>query len=196
MLEKEQLIYNLTLYVVRRVVRDFAWLERQGVPLVPVSVNLSRTDFVKTDMVSEITRIVDDAGYSHRLLNIEITESAFSEDQGRLKAEVDRFRAAGFAGGMDDFGSEYSTLNLLERLNFDLIKVDMQFMRNFTTGGKNAIILSDIIGMCRRLGITTLVEGVETEEQYTVLRQLGTDKLQGYLFSRPVELSELVCVPH
>ena len=191
-LEKEHLIYKLTLYVVKRIVRDFAWLEKQGIPLVPVSVNLSRTDFFETDMVSEIARIMDDAGYSHRLLDIEITESAFAQDQGRLKEEVDRFRALGFAVWMDDFGSEYSTLSLLENLNFDLIKVDMQFMRNFTTGGKNAIILSDIIGMCRRLGITTLVEGVETEEQYEILRQLGTDKLQGYLFSRPAELDELV----
>lgn len=195
-LENEHLIYKLTLYVVKRIMRDFAWLELQGIPLVPVSVNVSRTDFFEADMVNEIARIMDDAGYSHRLLDIEITESAFAQDQGRLKEKVDRFRAMGFAVWMDDFGSEYSTLSLLENLNFDLIKVDMQFMRNFATGGRNASILSDIIGMCRRLGITTLVEGVETEEQFNILRQLGTDKLQGYLFSRPAELEELVGSMH
>ena len=171
--------------------RDFRRLEKNGIPLVPVSVNLSRNDFFECDIVEEIRAIVDESGYSRRLLNIEITESAFADDQGLLKSEVDRFRALGFAVWMDDFGSEYSTLNLLEHLNFDLIKIDMQFMRNFTSESKNAIILADIVGMCRRLGITTLVEGVETQEQYEALKQFGTDKLQGYLFSRPKSLDDL-----
>lgn len=190
-LESERLIYKLTLCVVRRVLQDFRQLEKKGVPLVPVSVNLSRNDFFECDIVHEICSLVDESGYPRRMLSIEITESAFAEDQGRLKTEIDRLRSLGFPVWMDDFGSEYSTLNILEDLNFDLIKVDMQFMRNFTGTGRNAIILGDIIGMCRRLGVTTLVEGVETQEQYDLLRQLGTDKLQGYLFSRPSTLKEL-----
>ncbi len=190
-LERERIIYKLTLCMVRRIMRDFRRLEKNDIPLVPVSVNLSRNDFFECDIVEEIRAIVDESGYSRRLLNIEITESAFADDQGLLKSEVDRFRALGFAVWMDDFGSEYSTLNLLEHLNFDLIKIDMQFMRNFTSESKNAIILADIVGMCRRLGITTLVEGVETQEQYEALKQFGTDKLQGYLFSRPRSLDDL-----
>lgn len=190
-LERERIIYKLSLYVIRRILHDFKVLEERGIPLVPVSVNLSRHDFVECDIVDEICTLVDESGYPRRLLCIEITESAFAEDQGMLKAEVDRLRSLGFAVWMDDFGSEYSTLNLLENLNFDLIKVDMQFMRNFTGTGRNAIILADIVGMCRRLGITTLVEGIETQEQYDMLRQLGTDKLQGYLFSRPCPLDDL-----
>ena len=190
-LESERLIYKLTLCVVRQILQDFRKLEEKKIPLVPVSVNLSRNDFFECDIVDEICSLVDKAGYPHRMLSIEITESAFAEDQGRLKSEIDRLRSLGFPVWMDDFGSEYSTLNILEDLNFDLIKVDMQFMRNFTGTGRNAIILGDIIGMCRRLGVTTLVEGVETQEQYDLLRQLGTDKLQGYLFSRPSTLKEL-----
>ncbi len=190
-LERERIIYKLSLYVIRRILHDFKVLEERGIPLAPVSVNLSRHDFVECDIVDEICTLVDESGYPRRLLCIEITESAFAEDQGMLKAEVDRLRSLGFAVWMDDFGSEYSTLNLLENLNFDLIKVDMQFMRNFTGTGRNAIILADIVGMCRRLGITTLVEGIETQEQYDMLRQLGTDKLQGYLFSRPCPLDDL-----
>lgn len=190
-LERERVIYKLTLFVVKRVLKDFKILEERGIPLVPVSINLSRTDFVECDIVEEICKLVDDSGYPRKLLDIEITESAFADDQGMLKEEVDRLRSLGFSVWMDDFGSEYSTLNLLENLNFDVIKVDMQFMRNFTGEGRNAIILSDILGMCRRLGITTLVEGVETQEQYDLLQQLGTDKLQGYLFSRPSTLNEL-----
>ena len=190
-LERERIVYKLTLCMVSQILRDFGRLEQDGVPLVPVSVNLSRHDFFECDIVEEIRALVDESGYSRHLLNIEITESAFADDQGILKNEVDRFRSLGFAVWMDDFGSEYSTLNLLEHLNFDLIKIDMQFMRNFTSEGKNAIILADIVGMCRRLGVTTLVEGVETQEQYEILRQFGTDKLQGYLFSRPKSLDEL-----
>ena len=190
-LERERIIYKLTLHIARQIMRDLKRLERHGVPLVPVSINLSRNDFFECDLAEEIRTIVDESGYSRRMLNLEITESAFAEDQGLLKNEVDRLRSMGFAVWMDDFGSEYSTLNLLENLNFDLIKVDMQFMRNFDGTGKNAIILADIIGMCRRLGITTLVEGVETKEQYQILQSLGTDKLQGYLFSKPCSLDDL-----
>ena len=119
------------------------------------------------------------------MLKIEITESAFIENQELLKREVARFRSNGFEVWMDDFGSEYSTLNLLEELDFDLIKIDMKFMKNFSDSGKNYIIISDIIDMARRMGITTLIEGVETWEHFNILQALGCEKMQGYLFNRP-----------
>ncbi len=191
-LEEEWLVYKLSLHVVRQVLRDFRMLEGEGLPLVPVSVNLSRRDFSECDMVREITALMDEAGYAHSLLNIEITESAFMENPELLQLEVDRFRANGFQVWMDDFGSEYSTLNLLNKLSFDLLKIDMQFMRDFSATSRNSIIVDDVIGMSKRLGIKTLVEGVETQEQYDALRRLGGEKLQGFYFARPMPLEAII----
>lgn len=191
-LERENLIYKLSLHVVRQILADFERLERMGIKPVPVSVNLSRSDFFEADMFEEISTLVDASGYSRDMLSIEITESAFVDSTEVLKREVDRFREGGFAVWMDDFGSEYSTLNLLQELDFDLVKIDMQFMQNFSATGRNGIIVSDVIDMCRRLGIQTLVEGIELPEQHSILRDMGSDKLQGYLFSPPRELDALV----
>lgn len=190
-LEKENLTYRLSLHVVRQVLEDFEKLRKSGIEPVPVSINLSRTDFYKCDMIDEITTLVDREGCEHRLIHLEITESAFVSNQEFLQHETERFKAASFEVWMDDFGSEYSTLNLLEELDFDLVKIDMRFMRNFTPEGRNAIIVANTIAMCKQLGMATLVEGVETEEQRAILRGFGCDLLQGYLFSKPQPLSEL-----
>lgn len=188
LLEENRLIYKVSLHVVSQILADFRKKEEQGITLVPVSVNLSRHDFQQCDMVQEICSMVDASGYDRGLLKIEITESAFVEDQELLKWEVQRFREQGFEVWMDDFGSEYSTLNLLQELSFDLIKIDMQFMRNFSSTGKNIIIVSDILDMARKMGITTLIEGVETKEHLRLLRELGCEKLQGFYFDRPQSL--------
>lgn len=192
LLEDERVIYKLNLYVVRQVIEDFNRIEEAGLPLVPISVNLSRYDFFECDMVTEITRALDRAGRPHSLLKIEITESAFIENTSLLKNEIERFHANGLQVWMDDFGSEYSTLNILNELNFDLIKIDMQFMKNFSESGRNAIIIYDVIGMSKHLGIETLVEGVETQEHYEALRRLGSEKLQGYHFARPIPLEAVL----
>ena len=191
-LEESAMMYKVNLFVVSKVLEDLKTRQKLGVPVVPVSVNLSRSDFEQCDMVSSITAMVDEAGFSHDILKIEITESAFIEDQELLKRELSRFRDAGFEVWLDDFGSEYSTLNLLQEIDFDLLKIDMQFMKNFSTTGKNFIIISDIIDMAKRMGITTLIEGIETNEHYEILQQLGCEKIQGYLFNKPNNHSYII----
>ena len=190
-LEEQGLMYKVNLYVVERVLKDFAHKEKIGVPIAPVSVNLSRKDFLQCDMVEEITKRVAASGYSRDLIRIEITESAFIGDQDLLRREVRRFRENGFKVWMDDFGSEYSTLNLLQDIDFDMIKIDMRFTRNLMKGEKNYIIVSNVIRMAREMGITTLMEGIETEEQRDLLAGLGCDMLQGYLYSKPKSFEEL-----
>ena len=184
-LEESGLMYKVNLNVVRQVLEDFKRRQVLGVPIVPVSVNLSRRDFEQCDMVEAVTKLVDESGFPRSLIKIEITESAFIANQELLLKEVERFRSRGFEVWMDDFGSEYSTLNLLQELDFDLIKIDMQFMKNLTPGSKNYIIVDNIIDMARRMGITTLIEGVETKEQYMLMRTMGCEKIQGFLFNKP-----------
>ena len=190
-LEEAGLMYKLNLAVVDRVLRERRRREENGIPAVPVSVNLSRNDFLQCDMVKEIADRVEEAGYTPDVLRIEITESAFISNQELLGRAVKRFRELGFKVWMDDFGSEYSTLNLLQELDFNLIKIDMNFMNNLEVGGKNHIIVSNIINMIRELGFGTLMEGVETGKQEQLLRNMGCELLQGYLFSKPRPLEKI-----
>ncbi len=192
LLEEKRLIYKVNLNVLRLVLRDFEIRRANGVPVVPVSINFSRHDFAQTDIVQAVCELVDESGVDHSYIKIEITESALIDNQDLIKRETERFRALGFEVWMDDFGSEYSTLNLLQELNFDLIKIDMQFMKNFSEEGRNVIIVANIIDMARQMGITTLVEGVETEEHLRILRRLGAEKLQGFLFNRPNPLTYIM----
>lgn len=190
-LEENALMYKLNLAVVDRVLKDCRRREELGIPVVPVSVNLSRNDFLQCDMVKEIASRVEGAGYKPDILRIEITESAFVANQELLGREVKRFRDLGFKVWMDDFGSEYSTLNLLQELDFNLVKIDMKFMKNMAAGEKNHIIVSNAIRMIRELGSGTLVEGVETREQEMLLQDMGCGLLQGYLFSKPRSFDRL-----
>ncbi|MBR3313342.1 MAG: EAL domain-containing protein [Atopobiaceae bacterium] len=193
-LEDEGLLHKLSLYVVRQALADLTYLRERGFAIVPVSVNLSRKDFAECDMVAEIGALVDESGLSRDFIKIEITESAFMDTPELLTREVDRFREQGFEVWMDDFGSEYSTLNSLEELTFDLIKLDMRFMRNFVEGSRSATIVASILDMCHRLHITTLTEGVETPEQRDALCEMGCERLQGYLFSPPRQLQDLMSI--
>ena len=185
-LEYNRLINKLDFYMVSKICESLNELKKQNVPVVPVSVNLSRINFEICDVVEEVTRIVDEHNIGHELITIEITESAFIHNQSFLASQIDRFRNAGFNVWMDDFGSEYSSLNTLQEYTFDLVKLDMRFMKNFSLTGKNRLILSDIISMISKLGVNTLAEGVQTKEQLRFLRDAGCDKVQGYLFSRPM----------
>lgn len=185
-LEDNRLINKLDFYMVRKICESLNEQKKQNVPVVPVSVNLSRINFELCDVVEEVTKIVDEHNIGHELITIEITESAFIHNQQFLESQIDRFRNAGFNVWMDDFGSEYSSLNTLQEYSFDLVKLDMRFMKNFSLTGKNRLILSDIISMISKLGVHTLAEGVQTKEQLRFLRDAGCDKVQGYLFSRPM----------
>ena len=185
-LEDNRLIHKLDFYMLRKICESLAAQKSMNMPMVPVSVNLSRTNFEVCDVFDEVLSIVNEYNIAHHLLTVEITESAFIKNQQFLRNQIDRFREAGFNVWMDDFGSEYSSLNTLQEYSFDLIKLDMRFMKNFSLTGKNHFILSDIISMISKLGVSTLAEGVQTKEQLRFLRDAGCDKVQGYLFSKPM----------
>ncbi|MGN0242318.1 MAG: EAL domain-containing protein [Candidatus Weimeria sp.] len=189
-LENHMLLYRVDIYVLEQVLKDFRKKEEEGIELVPISINLSRNDFEGRDMVRIVTELVDKYGYSHNLIDVEITESAYTDSPERIKNVILGFHSAGFRVWMDDFGSGYSSLNMLQDCSFDLIKLDMLFMRNF--GAKNEAIIKSVISMANRLGIDTLAEGVETEEQSRFLKKEGCDRQQGFLFDRPVPLDRVI----
>ena len=190
-LENAGLIYKLDLYVVDQVLEKIKRQASCGVPVVPHSINLSRSDFDACDMVEEIRRRVDDAGVNRDRITIEITESIVGRDFDFIKEQVRRFQELGFAVWMDDFGSGYSSLDVLQSISFDLIKFDMSFMRKLDEGESGKIIMRQMMQMTHELGIDTVCEGVETEEQCRFLKEIGCTKLQGYYFCQPLPFEEI-----
>ena len=191
-LEEHRLIYKLDLYIVERVLKKIRMLERAGLHIVPQSVNLSRSDFDSCDIVEEIRRRVDQAGIKHSYISIEITESTMGKDFDFIKAQIERFKKLGFPVWMDDFGSGYSSLDVLQDIKFDLIKFDMRFMQKFNQGNQGKIILTEMVKMATALGIDTICEGVETQEQVHFLQEAGCSKLQGYFFDRPIPVENIL----
>ncbi|MDO4523398.1 MAG: EAL domain-containing protein [Eubacteriales bacterium] len=187
-LERKRLITKLDLYTVRKVCRDIRDTIAAGRALVPISLNLSKLDFIECDVFEEIESIIWEYDIPRDMIHIELTESVVMSDQGRLKKIIAQFREAGYEVWMDDFGSELSSLNMLDEYNFDEIKLDMLFMRTFDQRSRD--IIMSVIQMAKRLGIHTLAEGVETREQYEYLREIGCEKVQGYYYSKPLTKEE------
>ena len=191
-LENAGLIYKLDLYVLGQVLIKIRKLEAAGLYIVPQSINLSRSDFDACDIVEEIRKRVDESGISRSKLTIEITESIIGRDFEFIREQVERFRSLGFSVWMDDFGSGYSSLDVLHSIQFDLIKFDMSFLRKLEDGDSGRIILTEMMKMATALGVDTVCEGVETEEQVRFLQTIGCSKLQGYYFLRPVPLKTIL----
>lgn len=186
--EQELLIHRLDLHIIQMVCRDLRTAIDSEQQVVPVSINLSRVDFRMQDMVREIENCREEYDIPRHLLHIEITESAVAEDDEMMAGIIDRFRELGYQIWMDDFGSGYSSLNNLQMFHFDVLKIDISFLRHLTENPRTGAILASVINMAKRLGMETLAEGVETQEQYQFLLEVGCEKLQGFLFGRPMRL--------
>ena len=185
-LEESRQIYKLDLYVLDQVLEKIKQQAEAGFYLVPQSVNLSRMDFESCDVVEEIRRRVDEAGIARSMITVEITESVIGSDFDFMKKQVARFRQLGFPVWMDDFGSGYSSLDVLQQIHFDLIKFDMRFMERFGEGDESRIILTELMNMAIGLGTETVCEGVEQAEQVEFLREIGCTRIQGYYYGKPL----------
>ena len=191
-LEEAHLLYKIDLRMVSLIIQDFKTKQRLGVPLLPVSINLSRFDFEQGDMVGEIVKLLQEGGFPPTLVNIEITEAVAGRDPGFIRRQIERFHKAGFKVWMDDFGAGYSSLNVLSDFDFDLVKFDMKFMASFPANPKSAPLLSSLLDMASALGVDTLCEGVESRDQLIFLQNHGCDRIQGFYFQRPLPLSETI----
>ena len=187
-LEEIGLAYKLDMYIAERAISTLQMRLKQGLPVVPVSINVSRMDFEYIDPVEVISTTCDMHEVRRSLVCIEITESAFISNKDVIKKAIDDFHRAGFEVWMDDFGSGYSSLNVLKDFDFDELKLDMAFIHDFGEKSRNIITLA--IKMAKSLGMHTLAEGVETEEQFQFLKSIGCEKIQGYYFGQPKPLPE------
>ncbi|MBR3157469.1 MAG: EAL domain-containing protein [Atopobiaceae bacterium] len=191
-LEDAKLIYKLDLHVLDQVLLKMRSLADAGLFVVPSSINLSRSDFDACDIVEEVRRRVDASGFDRSMINVEITETDIGRDFDFMKQQLEKFHALGFQVWMDDFGSEYSSLDYLQSLSFGLLKLDMRFMQQFDNGDRSKIILTELMKMAIGLGIDTITEGVERQDQVDFLREIGCNKLQGYFFDRPIPVETIL----
>ena len=188
--EEDGLIAQLDEYIWRSTAETIAdWKKRLGVS-VPVSVNLSRAEMYDPKLVETFEKITSEAGITSEDIYLEITESAYVRDSDQIVDRVKELRSHGFFIEMDDFGSGYSSLNMISELPLDALKLDMMFIRNAFDKINDTRMISIVIDIADYLGVPVIAEGVETEEQYLALKRLGCTIIQGYYFSKPVPAEE------
>ncbi len=192
LLEETRLIHLLDRAVVERACADVRQMMRELGTAVPVSLNFSPRDLSLVDIPSLLEESVRRHDIPHELVHVEITESSLAEDRDLLRQVIHQLHDLGFGVWMDDFGSGYSSLNLLKDYDFDVLKVDLEFLRGMEGNERSKTIMHAIIDLAHDLGMTTLVEGVETPDQMAFLRKVGADRAQGYLFSKPIPYESVV----
>ncbi|WP_044933073.1 two-component system response regulator [Butyrivibrio sp. AC2005] len=186
--EDNGLIHQLDHYVWDEVSKQVGeWMVNYDLK-IPVSVNVSRVDIGAPNLEEEIFTTVQNNWISPGMLNLEITESAYTENSDQIINVVKSLRERGFAIEMDDFGTGYSSLNMITSLPIDILKLDMQFVKNIHEGNKDMKMVELMIDIARSLKVKVVAEGVETKEQYDLLKAAGCDVIQGFYFSMP-------CVP-
>jgi EAL domain-containing protein (putative c-di-GMP-specific phosphodiesterase class I) len=189
-LESEDKIFELDMEILRQACAFYRELKDRGIDLNSISVNLSRKDFSNHDLFNRVIEILDTYDVPHDVIKLEITESLMLEDVETFRDVMQKFNEAGFSMWMDDFGSGYSSLNVLKNYNFDLMKFDVLFLKDFSLKGRR--LLASMINMAKSLGIQTLAEGVELKEHREFLKAAGCEVLQGFFFSRPMPKEELI----
>ena len=188
--ETNGFIQLLDRYVFEEVAKQQAiWKEKYGI-YIPVSVNVSRVDVHNPNLEKEILEAVDSQHVPHDKFYLEITESAYSQDKQDILNLVNSLRDKGFLIEIDDFGSGYSSLNVMSELPFDVLKIDMVFMRKSDEYPLNKDIVKMILALCKHFNVTSVCEGVETEEHYKFLKENGCDVIQGYYFSKPLPVDD------
>ena len=187
--EKNGMIADVDRFIWRKSCEILARWKRQGKDLF-ISVNISPRDFYLLNVPSEMMKLVLEYGIEPDRLRLEITESVMMSDQDSRLETLRKLQDAGFIIEMDDFGSGYSSLNLLREMPVDVLKIDMVFLRKAGQNARARTIIEEIVIMAERLGITSLTEGVETKEQFEELKKIGCQMYQGYYFAKPMPVED------
>lgn len=175
----DRIIWEKTFLLIRE------WLDI-GINVLPLSLNISRISIESDEIVFIIEKLKNQYNIPDNLVSFEITESAYSKNQKNLIDKIYKIKDLGFLISMDDFGSGYSSLNALKDIPIDFLKLDMDFFKETENSDKSKNIILSIIKMARELGLTTIAEGIETQEQADFLNSIGCDLIQGYLFAKPM----------
>ena len=187
--ENNGFITRLDMYMWREAAKYLAQLQKCGI-MLPISVNVSRLHVGQTDIVGMLTDIAKEYGIENKYLEIEITENLFMDDISELFAEMEELKKRGFKIHMDDFGSGYSSLNMLRKAPIDTLKIDRFFLDEIMSTDRGKIIVESSVRMAKMIGLSVIAEGVETKEQLDFLASIDCDIAQGYYYSKPIPVEE------
>lgn len=192
--EKNGFIRELDFIIYEQVMQHIRKCLFKGMKVYPISLNVSRNHIQDNKFVSKIKELVDKYKIPIELLELEVTESMFIEDKSTLKIFIDQIKAEGFKVSIDDFGTAYSSLHILKDVDVDILKIDKGFLDelNYRSQAisKDEIVIKNIINMAKELGFKVICEGIETMEQVEVLKNIGCEKGQGYIFAKPMPMEE------
>lgn len=183
-------IVRLDFFIYKKVCNYINERKKKNLPLFPISVNVSREHFKNPHFVQQLDYIVKNTGIETKYLELEVTESVFSSNIADILNAIYDLKSLGYSIQMDDFGSGYSSLNLLKDIPFDLIKLDKEFLGRGEISKKNRILIKGIIALCKELDIPLLCEGVETKEQINFLKKSGCSIVQGFYFAKPMPVED------
>lgn len=186
LIERSGQIVDVDYYVYREAFQFLAKRLQEGKKVVPISLNVSRVHLNKMNILEYVKELFEEFKIPHDLVEFELTESIYLDNTEKALQLVDGLHKMGTKVSMDDFGSGYSSLNLLSRLPIDIIKMDKVFLKDHNLHESDKIIISCVVDMAKKLKITSLCEGVETLEQSDYLKEVGCQILQGYYFSKPI----------
>lgn len=188
--EKNGFITKVDMYILEQACKEIRTLFSKGISPLPISVNFSRVDFFKKDFITKIVNICDKYKIPYSLIEIEITESSMFGDTDTLFEVSRRLQDIGFILSMDDFGSGYSSVNMLKNIPLNVIKLDRGFFIDDKNIDKSQIVIKSIVSLIKQLGIRVVAEGIETKSQVEMLREANCDIIQGYYFSKPLPVKE------
>ncbi len=184
--ERNGFITDLDVYVWDTACRDMSEWIAAGYPPIPISVNVSRADIYNPNLTIILMDMIHKYNLKPEYLHLEITETAYTESSAQLINVIGQLKSMGFLIEMDDFGSGYSSLNMLAEISIDILKLDRGFIQNETTNERSKGIISFVMGLAKWLKLPVVAEGVETEEQIKTLKTLGCDYVQGYYYAKPM----------
>ena len=185
--EKSGAIVAIDLWVLEHTAKQVREWDAQGLPELVVAVNVSAAQFSRPEFVEEVLETVHRAGVSPQRIEIELTEAVALKHPEQAANTIHKLHAAGFSVALDDFGTGYSSMSYLKRYAIDKLKIDQSFVRELTEQSSDQAIVMAIVRMAHSLGLRTIAEGVETQEQAQLLQTYGCDEMQGYWYSRPLE---------
>ncbi|SCJ35887.1 Bacteriophytochrome cph2 [Anaerotruncus sp. 2789STDY5834896] len=191
-LERENLVALIDFFVLEQVCCILRDWERAGYRLFPISLNFSRSTVLEQELVEHIDRVCDTYGVAHHLIEIEITESMGELERRTLTDIGERIRAGGYRLSLDDFGAQYSNIYLLSSLPLDALKLDKSVISDLYASQSAQAIVQNLVDLCKKLGVQSVAEGVETVQQQQILAAMGCDFVQGYYYNKPIPVPDFV----